>query len=432
LTGLAAELNEELDRRLGEDDALRTARYPGDYGDRQPVHTVYVPADRFAADTPRRWSEQALDLLDRFAPDAEALAAATARPVAEVAAVHERVVAKLATEPVEDLRVDFEDGYGVRGDAVEDADVTRALAGFDQLADRPGRPPFFGIRFKSFEGPTRHRGVRTLTAVVAGLAAAATRGRTLPPGFVLTLPKVTSVDQVAAMVHVCERLESDLGLEPASLRFEVQIETAQAILGADGTATVARLVHAAGGRCSGLHYGTFDYSAGLGITAAYQSLEHPAADHAKAVMQVAAAQTGVRLSDGSTNVVGFADAEQAAATWTLHARLVTRALERGFYQGWDMHPGHLPTRYLATYLFFRAAMPTAAARLRAYVDALAGNAPTGGVLDEPATARALATALLRGIRCGALDESEVEAAAGLDADALLRLTAPSAAVEVAL
>ena len=63
------------------------------------------------------------------------------------------------------------------------------------------------------------------------------------------------------------------------------------------------MVHAAGGRCTGLHYGTYDYSASLGIAAAYQSMEHPAADHAKAVMQVAAAGTGVHALDGSTNVL---------------------------------------------------------------------------------------------------------------------------------
>ena len=51
------------------------------------------------------------------------------------------------------------------------------------------------------------------------------------------------------------------------LLFEVQVETPQLILGADGTAVVARCVHAAEGRLSALHYGTYDYSAALGIAA---------------------------------------------------------------------------------------------------------------------------------------------------------------------
>jgi hypothetical protein len=181
------------------------------------------------------------------------------------------------------------------------------------------------------------------------------------------------------------------------------------VLAADGTAALARMITAAAGRCTGLHYGTFDYSAALGIAAGYQSLEHPAADHAKAVMQVAAAGTGVRLSDGSTNVLPTGSPDAVASAWRLHARLVTRSLERGFYQGWDMHPGHLPTRYLATYAFFRSGLESAGARIRGYLDRV-----EGGVMDEPATAQALAAAVLRGLDCGAVDEAEALAATGVD------------------
>jgi HpcH/HpaI aldolase/citrate lyase family len=230
---------------------------------------------------------------------------------------------------------------------------------------------------------------------------------------VLTLPKVTSVAQVAAMVEICGRLEQDHGLPDRRLGFEIQVETPQAIVAADGTATVARMVSAAEGRCTGLHYGTYDYSAALGISAAHQSLEHPAADHAKAVMQVAAAGTGVRLSDGSTNVLPTGDRDTVHAAWRLHARLVTRSLERGYYQGWDMHPGHLPTRYLATYSFFRASLPATAARIRAYLGRV-----EGGVMDEPATAQALTGAVLRGIDCGAVTPEEASDLTGVDRSAL--------------
>jgi citrate lyase beta subunit len=218
----------------------------------------------------------------------------------------------------------------------------------------------------------------------------------LPPGFRITLPKVTSVRQVEAMVEVCVALEAAYDLAP--LRFEVQVETPQAIVGSDGTALVAPMIHAAAGRCAGLHYGTYDYSAAVGIAAAYQSMEHPAADHAKAVMQVAAAGTGVPVCDGSTNVLPVGDAAAVRAAWALHARLVRRSLERGFYQGWDLHPAQLPTRFAATFGFYRDGAPAAAARLQAY-----RARRSGGVLDEPATARALTDFLRRGIDCGALD-----------------------------
>jgi hypothetical protein len=410
---IADRLADRLDERLAQADAELAARYPGDPGTRQPVHTVYVPADRCSPRTHREWGDAAVRLLDEHAPSAEALTAATGVAAGQV---HDRVRDKLVRQPVEDLRVDFEDGYGVRDDAQEDAAAAAAAGALSAAAAAADGPTWSGIRFKSLEAATRRRGLRTLELVLAGVLEAGG----LPDGFVLTLPKVTSVAQVEAMAEVCAALEQAYGLPDARLGFEVQVETSQAVLGADGTATVARMVGAAQGRCTGLHYGTFDYSAGLGISAAHQSLEHPAADHAKAVMQLAAAGTGVRLSDGSTNVLPVGSAEDVHAAWRLHARLVRRSLERGYYQGWDMHPGHLPTRYLATYAFFREALPAAAARLRGYLDRV-----EGGVMDEPATAQALAATVLRGVHCGAVDPDEVERLTGVPQarlEALVRRT----------
>ena len=82
-----------------------------------------------------------------------------------------------------------------------------------------------------------------------------------------------------------------------------------------------------------------------------------------------------------------------------------RSLERGFYQGWDLHPAQLPTRHAATIGFYREGFADATGRL---VNYLAGR--SGSVLDEPATARALADYLVRTVRCGAVTAEEVEAA----------------------
>ena len=293
---------------------------------------------------------------------------------------------KLGREPVEDLRIDFEDGYGPRSDEEEDRAVEAAARDLRAELGAGAAPPGTGIRFKSFERPTRRRGLRTLALFVATL----TDGGPLPDGFVVTLPKVTSVDQVEALVHAAGRLEAQLGLAAESLRFELQIETPQSILGPDGTALVARMVHASGGRCTGLHYGTYDYSASCGIAAAQQSLEHPVADHAKAVMQAAAAGTGVRLSDGSTNVLPVGPPEAVRAAWSNHLRLVRRSLERGYYQGWDLHPAQLPTRYAATFAFYRRGLGRrgdAAARLRRAAGLRdprrAGHRPRAGRLRAP-------------------------------------------------
>ncbi|HET6534535.1 MAG TPA: aldolase/citrate lyase family protein [Actinoplanes sp.] len=360
----------DIDDRLAAHDAFLAARYPGERPGRQPVHTVYVPADRV---TP--------DLIDVWRADALAAFAGQPWPFGYA----EQVEAKLRTEPIEDLRVDLEDGYGVRDDAQEDAAVKAAAAALNEGV----RPPYAGIRIKSLEPATRRRALRTLDLFLTAYA----------DPFTITLPKVSGPDQVAAMVAVCETLETGYGLSAGTLTFEIQIELPAAVLGADGTATVAKLITAADGRCAGLHYGTYDYSAAAGVAAAYQSMEHPAADHAKAVMQAAAAQTGVRLSDGSTNVLPVGSPDEIRAAWQLHHRLVRRSLERGFYQGWDLHPGQLPTRYAATYGFFADGRDAAVTRLRRYLDR-----QSGGIADEPATARALAGFLLRGLDCGALPE----------------------------
>ena len=394
---LPEEVYAELDRRLTPGDALRLARYPGEWPERQPVHTCYVPADAVVPGLARAWGQAALAALEEHGlPD-------LGLDDALLEQVLPRVRAKLATEPVEDLRVDAEDGYR-GGPGREDDDVQHAAAAVGADIAAGVAPPSVGIRGKSLEAPTRRRGVRSLDLFLGTFAG----GRA-----VVTLPKVTDVEQVAAFLPVLEALQA---AHQVTLDLELQIETPQAVLGPDGTAALARMVHVAGPRLIGLHYGTYDYSAALGIAAAHQASDHPAADFAKQLMQVAVAGTGAHVVDGSTNVLPVGSRDDVHAAWRLNARLVRRALVRGFYQGWDLHPAQLVTRYTATYAFFRAALPAAVARLTAYLDSA-----EGGVLDEPATARALASVLLRGLDCGALDEQEVAAAGGADRPMLDRL-----------
>ncbi|GLU46363.1 aldolase [Nocardiopsis ansamitocini] len=402
--GLTA-LNDALDARLAQADALLLRDYPGNDGRRQPVHTVYLPADRVGAGVVGQWGEQALASLEEFAPDHAALAAATGLSEQAVAENLPRVVDKLRREPIEDLRVDLEDGYGSRPDAEEDGHVLGAADALCAAREAGEAPPYFGIRMKGMEAAGRRRGTRSLVLFTQTVLE---RSGGIPDGFTLTLPKITSVQQVEAMVWVVEEVEKRLGLAEGVLTFELQIETPQSILGPDGSAAVALMLRSGQGRISALHYGTYDYSAACGVTAAFQSMAHPVADHAKAVMQLAAAGTGVWLSDGSTNVVPVGGPDQVHAAWRLHAQLVRRSLERAYYQGWDLHPHQLPTRYLATYAFYREAFAPAAARLRDYLGVVGG-----GVMDEPATAQALASALVRGLNCGALGDDEVTAATGV-------------------
>jgi hypothetical protein len=384
----------DLDAGLAEADARVVPLDPGDTGTRQPVHTVYVSALRFHADLLSAWGSAALQVLAEHAGGPDGMADAFG--VEDLPGLHDRVVGKLDREPVEDLRIDFEDGYGTPGDGTEDADALTAAQALAWALNRGKAPSCVGIRCKSLDRATRRRGLRTLDLFLAGLLG----GADLPDGFVVTLPKVVAVDQVVGFVRVLRRLEEAHGLPEGRLRFEVQVEAPQSVLAADGRVALPALVSAAGGRCAGLHFGTYDYTT----------------DFAKALMQIAAAGTGVRLSDGSTNLLPVGDGTAVRAGWHEHARLVRRSLERAFYQGWDLHPHQLPSRFAATFAFFRAGLPPTAARLRDYVER-----SEGGVMDEPATAEALAGFLLRGLGCGALDEDEVASATTLDRVALERL-----------
>ncbi|MFF9168482.1 MULTISPECIES: DUF6986 family protein [unclassified Streptomyces] len=411
-TSLAGTVSEEISASLAPVDAVLERTYPGDPGTRQPVHTVYVPGEVFAAGTLRSWGDQALAALDEHAPDAASFAAVLGLSDELAEPVYTRVRAKLEREPIEDLRVDFEDGYHGTD---EDADAARAARLIAAAYADGTAAPYMGIRMKCMEAAVRDRGIRTLDVFLSGLL----EHGGLPDGLTLTLPKVTYPEQVTAMVRLLEAFEKARGLEPGRIGFEIQIETSQAILAADGTATVARMIQAAEGRATGLHYGTFDYSACLGVSAAYQASDHPAADHAKAIMQVAAAGTGVRVSDGSTNVLPVGSTEKVHDAWRLHYGLTRRALARAYYQGWDMHPGHIPTRYAAVFAFYREGFEQAAARLARYAGHVGGD-----VMDEPATAKALSGYLLRGLDCGALDVAEVARATGLTRADLEGFAAP--------
>jgi citrate lyase beta subunit len=397
-------IGEDLDRLLAVADAELATDYPGERFGRQPVQTAYVPAHRFEPGTTGQWGAQATAAMTELAPGPAEFADAMGLTIEVACQVRPLVLAKLAAEPVEDLRIDFEDGYGIRSDATEDSDARAAASALAGALAQDTAPPFTGLRCKSLEAPTRRRAIATLDAFLGALRE---HGRPLPPGFVITLPKVTSAAQVTAMAVLCERLEAAHGIAaPGRLLFEIQIETPQAILGPDGAATVARCVQAGRDRLTGLHYGTYDYSASLGIAAFCQAIDHPVADHARAVMQLAAAGTGVRLSDGSSNLLPVGSRDEVLAAWRSHAAGVRRSLERGFYQGWDLHPGQLVSRYAATYAFYRDGLGPACDRLRTYADRAAAGR------EEPATARALAGYLSRALDCGAATEAEVATRAG--------------------
>ena len=398
-------------------------RYPGESDRRQAVHTVYGGAHLFKADSAQKLGEVAQRSLREHAPDAAALTSALglSEDKALMQKIYDRIVEKLQREPVEDFRLDFEDGYGNRPDEEEDQ---HAAASAGQVAQgmRDGTlPPFIGIRIKPLNEDLRARSFRTLDIFVTTLAAETTG--TLPQNFVVTVPKIQVPEQMHAAVRLFALLERKAGLPTGSLKIEPMIETPQSIINQHGQIALHALVDAADGRCGSVHFGVYDYTASSGITAAYQAMGHPACDFARQMMLVSLAGTDTHLSDGATNILpvgphraapgGKLTGEQEQANreavhqaWRHGFEDNLHSLRTGFYQGWDLHPAQLVTRYAAVYLFFLAGLESAANRLTAFVEKAALASLFGDVFDDAATGQGLLNFFLRGLACGAISQSE--------------------------
>ena len=387
--------------------SLRTANrkfareYPGDSIGRQPVHTFIGGADTFTSDAAQRAGAQAIEALQQYAPSARAFAEVVGLPpdnprLAET--VRKRVLEKLEREPVEDYRLDFEDGYGTRPDAEEDGHAESAARAVAEGMKASTLSPFIGIRIKPMSHELHARSLRTLDIFVSTLV---NSGKRLPGNFAVTLCKVMRPEHVSSVARVCTTLERKLRLKPNAIRFELMIETPQSILAPDGSSALRALVAAGRGRVRSAHLGVYDYTALCGITAAWQHLQHPACDFARQMMQVALAQTGVTLSDGSSNLLPIAPHVQDA--WKKHFSDVTHSLRNGFYQGWDLHPAQLPTRYAAVYAFYLSALPAATLRLKRFFDKAT---KAGAAFDDAATGQALLNFFARALSSGAITLEE--------------------------
>ena len=418
-TTLSQKSIQEITRELQSALAAFAARYPGESGRRQPVHTVYGGAHLFKSDTAPRLGGLAVRSFETYAPDANTFAQVLELPDNLAETIYERVLEKIKREPVEDFRIDFEDGYGTRPDAEEDRHAAAAAQEVAKGLDAETLPPFIGIRIKTFSEELHARSIRTLDLFLTTLIKA-TGGR-LPENFVVTLPKIVHPAQVATLADIFDLLESKLNLPTDSLKMEMMVETTQSLINERGEANLPNLLDAARGRCVAAHFGTYDYTASCSITAAYQDMLHPACDFARNMMQVSFGGTGIWLSDGATNIMPVAphrgdlteaqEAENAAVVhraWKLHYEHIRHSLKNAFYQGWDLHPAQLPTRYAAVYTFFLEGLDAASERLSNFVAKAAQATLVGDVFDDAATGQGLLNYFLRAINCRALTEQEAQ------------------------
>ena len=443
-----------INNHLKTANTLFSENYPGESPERQPVHTVYGGAHIFKEGTAMKMGVGAINHIRAYAPNfvefskilelkgydqlpnsqedistlEEYFASESSESKEEHSAyfsytVYQRVLEKLSREAVEDFRIDFEDGYGNRPDDEEDNHAVLAAEEVAKGMTSHSLPPFIGIRIKPLTEEQKNRAVRTLDLFISSLSER-TNGN-LPDNFVVTLPKVTIPEQVTALVQLFEVLEQKTDLPTGSLKLELMIETPQSILDSNGNSTLPSLIKASDGRCTGAHFGVYDYTASTNITAEYQSLTHPNCDFARHMMQVALGGTGVRLSDGATNILPVGPHRPTDGNlltdsqleenkmvvhnaWRLNFNNVFHSLKHGYYQGWDLHPSHLPLRYAAVYSFFLEGLSSTSIRLKSFMGKAAQATLIGDVFDDAATGQALLNYFLQGISCGAILEKDVE------------------------
>jgi len=426
--------------------------YPGKSLRRQPVQTFYEGAHLFKAESAKNFALLANKSLTDFAPDfvsfANALGLKDAESLpdnnAEIDAllteiqnngidpknsavwlawrVYAQVKKKLEREAVEDFRLDYEDGFGIHPDEKEDA---VAVQGAKEVADGMKQnilPPFIGIRIKPFNSEFVERSVRTLNIFVSTLLEET--GGVLPENFVVTLPKVEIPEQAAALVKVFEVLEADSVLNSGELKMEIMIETTQSVFNADGEVTARKIANAAGHRCVGAHFGTYDYTASCDLIAAYQTMDNEVCDFARQVMKVAFGGSGIFLSDGATNIIPLAphhgenlsalqnseNLENVHRSWKLSYGHIRHSLANAFYQGWDLHPAQLPVRYAANAAFFLEQLQVSTGRLRNLVEQASSATVSGDVFDDAATGQGLLNYFFRALNSGAIDPEDVESA----------------------
>lgn len=395
------------------------------------IHTVYGGAQIFKSGIAAKLGQVALHALEEYAPNPKVLAeildwgneGARLSPE-QTELLYSRLKEKLAREPVEDFRIDFEDGYGIRADSEEDAHAQSAARELAQGLKQGTLPPSIGIRIKSLNPESASRALRTLDLFLSTLLSAS--GDTLPPRFVVTLPKITAAAQVSALVEALTEVERARNLAAKSLLLELMIETPQSVLNRSGGVAIPELIERSQGRCAGLHFGTYDYTASLGISSADQAMRHPACELAKQFMLLSVAGTDIPVSDGATALLPIGPhrapageeltaperLENRAAverSWRLSARNIRHSLETGIYQGWDLHPAQMPVRYAVTYAHFIGHLDDAAFRLRNFIESATQATRVGGAFDDAATGQGLLNFFLRGMACGALTEEDARA-----------------------
>lgn len=304
---------------------------------------------------------------------------------------------------VEDFRIDFEDGYGVRSDEEEDADAQRAggnLAQYLLSGTYAGR---YGLRIKDLE---RHqaRAFRTFDlfceALVTHLG-----NRTLKAPLVVTVPKVRTPAKIA-------ELTTHLAARTLPIRLEIMIEDPA------GLVQVAESCLAAGSLLGGVHFGPFDFLAQCGLNQG--DLHHPLAQRAKQDILLTVKgrvepllQGAVELSDGPTTRLPIRPHRECQtaqqqkqndqaliAAWSEHKSNIHQSLSQGYSQSWILHPAQLVSLHCSLAEIYSLNLRETVERLGKFQNAQQQATRSSQEFDDSATIRVLVNRLRRAISYG--------------------------------
>ena len=366
------------------------------------IHTVYVGAHEFDVETADQLAVDARAFFRDALADPVELAAICRLDEALARSVVERVAAQLANQPIDDLRLDFEDGYAGTD---EDADARRVAGALAEASRSCRLPPSAGLRIRSMADSTAQRSRRTLDLFLSTLVEDLGEP---PDGFVVTLAKIDEPREIERFADALDDLEQRNGLAAGSTSVELMAETPRSIYDAEGRLAVPSFVEAARGRCVGIHFGIYDYTASLGLVAWQQRLRHPACDTARAALQIGVAGLDgtIELSDGSSRVVPRLDRGDSELSEAIRSVFydVRHSLDHGIYRGWDMAGSHVAIRRVAVTAFFLEALPE---MRRRWQEAYGDGAGASEDLEDAATVRAMRSFFERGQACGALVADDV-------------------------
>ncbi len=360
---------------------------------REPAQVLYGGAQLFSEETFSKVQRIAEETLAAHAPDAAALTELCGIAVSE--SVYARVQEKLKTAPLDDYRIDFEDGYGVRPDQEEDGHAAAAA----KALSKTKAPPFVGFRIKALTREAGPRALRTLDLFLRDLVPS-------PLPRVVTLPKVESAAQVHVLCEALEAAEDEYDHQPFGIELMLELPAALEALPA--------LLAAGQGRVTAVHFGAYDFLSALGVSANQQTLDHPLCVTARAQAQFILAGR-VRFSDGATTLLPVVPKNtppnEARAlvqrAFHLHTKNVQMAMASGIFQGWDLHPAQLVPRYTAIFSYFSDALSATTARLKRFLDTAAQATVAGGVFDDAATGQGLLNFFARGLALGALTAEDL-------------------------